>query len=153
MRPIGQTLVFLTMALGCTQVCADDFSGSWSIDLRSAAERRSKAECGTAEFELVQSKERIEGSHSFATVGCGRVNEGGKGTVKGVVVGKTAVLVVTSGRNGAVVLGMATLSSGMLHWKTVDEIHPGQPEGDSPLILGEGNLVKTKRAHRVNTNK
>ncbi len=43
----------------------------------------------------------------MATVDCGRLNEGGEGTVTGVVTGNTAVLVVTSGRNGAIMLGTA----------------------------------------------
>ena len=45
----------------------------------------------------------------MATSGCGRINAGGEGTVKGVVIGQTAVLVITSGRNGAIVMGTAKL--------------------------------------------
>ena len=79
----------------------------------------------------------------MATVGCGRVNEGGDGTVKGIVINDTAVLVVTSGRNDAVVMGTATLREGALHWQTLEEIRAGEPEGDSPLILGKGVLTRT----------
>jgi hypothetical protein len=50
--------------------------------------------------------------------------------------------VVTSGRNGAVVMGTATLQGGALHWQTLEEIRAGEPEGDSPLILGEGVLTR-----------
>lgn len=74
--------------------------------------------------------------------GCGRINEGGDGTVKGAVIGQTAVLVVTSGRNGAIVMGTAKLQNGWLRWQTLEEIRPGMVEGDSPIILGQGVLSK-----------
>jgi len=123
---------------------AADFSGTWEIDLRNPSERARKVECGVASFELAQSGDRVIGSHTLATVGCGRINEGGSQTVKGVVVNDTAVLVVTSGRNGAVVLGSAALRGNRLHWRTLDEIRPGEPAGDSPLILGQGVLSRVK---------
>jgi hypothetical protein len=75
------------------------------------------------------------GSHSFATVGCGRLNEGDEGTVRGVVVGDVAVLTVISGRNGAIAIGKAMRKANILSWQYLDEIKPGEPEGDSPLIL------------------
>jgi hypothetical protein len=71
-----------------------DFSGTWVIDLRSPAERKNKVECGSASFKLIQTGEKITGDHIFATPGCGRLNEGGEGSVKGVAVG-TAVQVDT----------------------------------------------------------
>jgi hypothetical protein len=119
-----------------------DFSGHWFLDLRTPAERQQKVECGSANFELMQTGDRILGSHSMATAGCGRLNEGGPETVKGVVVGETAVLVVTSGRNGAIVMGTARLRGNTLHWQTLDEIRPGEPEGDSPLLMGQGVLTR-----------
>src|SRR5688572_21667247 len=87
---------------------AMDFSGDWTLDLRTPVERQENLECGIAEFNLTQDGNRIVGSHTMATAGCGRQNEGGHETVKGIVVNETAVLVVTSGRNGAVVMGTAT---------------------------------------------
>lgn len=119
-----------------------DFSGHWTIDLRTPQQRQQKRECGMADFTLKQTGDRIVGDHTFGTVDCSRINEGGEGTVKGIVVGETAVLVVTSGRNGGMVLGKATRPGNRLHWTTVDEIKPGEPEGDSPLILGQGVLVR-----------
>lgn len=76
----------------------------------------------------------------MVTGGCGRQNEGGD--VKGVVVNQTAVLVVTSGRNGAIVLGTATIRDGALYWETLEQISEGEPETDSPLILGKGTLTR-----------
>jgi len=81
----------------------------------------------------------------MATSQCGRINEGGKDTVKGIALGSTAVLVVTSGRNGAIVLGSAKLSQGNLQWRTVEEIKSGEPEDDSPLILRSGTLLRVKK--------
>lgn len=83
------------------------FSGIWEIDLRTPAERTNKVECGVATFELHQSGKKISGSHSFATPNCGRMNDGGEGTVKGYVMGPSAFLVVTSARNGVIVMGRA----------------------------------------------
>jgi len=119
---------------------ATDFTGTWTKDLRSAAEIRAGAECGIAVFELKQAKDQISGEHSMATPGCGRMNEGGEGSVRGVVVGGVAVLVVTSGRNGAMVLGKARRQGRLLHWESLEQIRPGEPEGDSPLILHSTTL-------------
>jgi hypothetical protein len=139
-----RTLLFLVASLWLAvsaQAAGVDFSGKWSIDLRSQKERKQNVECGGASFNLSQIGDRISGGHEFATSGCGRLNEGGDGTVKGVVVGSSAVLVVTSGRNGAVVMGKAVRKGNLLYWKTLEEIRPGEPEGDSPLILGQGILA------------
>ncbi|MFZ6862819.1 hypothetical protein ACO0K7_09300 [Undibacterium sp. Ji67W] len=120
----------------------ETFSGTWEIDLRSKAEKIKNIECGTAIFELSQNGVQIVGSHSMATSGCGRINEGGEGTVKGVVIGQTAVLVITSGRNGAIVMGTAKLIKNALEWTTLDEIKAGDLNGDSALILDKGMLSK-----------
>lgn len=120
------------------------FTGSWSIDLRTPIEQKNRAECGEARFFLKQVESKITGDHTMSTVGCGRLNEGGEGTVTGAVKGKIAFLVVTSGRNGAVVKGKATLEGNSLRWRTTEEVKAGEPEGDSPLILGSGLLTKDK---------
>ena len=68
------------------------------------------------------------------------MNEGGEGTVKGYVLGNTAFLVVTSARNGAIVMGRADRVGNSLRWMLLDDIKPGEPGGDSPLILAQGTL-------------
>lgn len=135
-------LTVAVILLPAHSACAADgnFSGTWFIDLRTAEQRAQNAECGGASFVLNQAGNRLTGSHTFATVGCGRLNEGGEGTVKGKIVGNRAHLVVTSGRNGAVVKGIATLKGDTLYWETKEEIKAGEPQGDSPLILGKGLL-------------
>ena len=93
-------------------------------------------------FELKQAGERVTGEHSFATVRCGRLNKGPCNSVKGVAMGREAVLSGTSCRTGAIVIGKAERRGRNLHWRTVAEVTPGEPEGDSPLILGEGTLLR-----------
>jgi hypothetical protein len=128
-----------------THASTDEFSGAWYIDLRTSEQKAQNLECGEASFVLKQVGNKVTGSHTMATVGCGRINEGGEGSVKGSVAGNRAVLLVTSGRNGAIVKGVATLKDGSLYWEAKEEVKAGQPEGDSPLILGKGLLTKNNR--------
>lgn len=144
-RLIAVAMLLLAAILGAAPMAAaaENFSGRWSLDLRTADQRARNLECGLATFELSQIGDKITGNHTFATPGCGQVNEGGYGTVTGVAIGPTAVLVVTSARNGAVVMGKATLSRHMLNWAVLEEIKNGEPEGESALILGGGLLSRT----------
>ena len=135
----------LVLAALSTYATETRFSGTWSVDLRTQEQKAQRAECGEASFVLHQAGKKITGSHTMATVGCGRLNEGGEGTVKGHVVGNRAHLVVTSGRNGAVVKGIATLRNENLYWETTEEVKAGEPEGDSPLIFGKGLLTRVKK--------
>ena len=127
---------FLSVAACSVSVRAEateiDFSGTWLVDLRTPTERTNKLECGIAIFKLSHQDKKISGNHLFATPGCGRVNEGGEGTVKGYVVDSTAFLVVTSGRNGAIVMGKASRIANSLHWLVLDEIRPGEPQRIRP---------------------
>lgn len=136
--------VLLILWLSSAGMCTDEvnFAGTWVIDMRPESQRN--AECGFAIFTLLQKGDRLCGDHTFLTPGCGRLNEGYPGSVRGIVVGSTAVLVVTSGRNDAIVLGKATRKGNTLHWTILEDIKPGEPEGDSPLILGTGTLKLDK---------
>lgn len=142
---VRQCLLLVAFSPAIVTAGEASFSGTWTIDLRTAAEKKQNFECGKASFVLSQSGDKITGSHEMATPRCGRVNEGGEGTVKGVVVGAISVLIVTSGRNGAMVLGTAKLRGDSLQWQTREEIKAGEPEGDSPLILGHGVLMREKK--------
>lgn len=133
-------LVLLTHV--STSFATEQFAGTWAIDLRTPGQRQRGVDCGTAEFVLKQVKDSITGTHSMATTGCGRLNEGGP--VRGVAVGTMAVLVVTSGRNGAIVMGTAKLSKKGMEWRQLEEIKAGDPEKDSPLILGNGSLARVR---------
>ena len=141
MRPVLLVLISSLMSTAAL-AAGPDFSGTWTIDLRTTEQRKRNAECGSASFELKQTGDQIVGDHTFATADCGRLNEGGEGTVKGVVVGNSAVLVVTSGRNGAIIMGKATRTANRLRWVTLQEIKA--VEGDSALILSKGVLTLAK---------
>ena len=142
--------IVASLFAGATYAKTEDFSGTWYIDLRSKVERQEQKDCGGAYFALTQVGDSITGNHTFATVGCGHLNEGGENSVKGIAVGSTAVLVVTSGRNGAIVMGKAVKRHHLLYWTTLDEIAPGQGEGDSPLILDKGVLHLEKPTRKSN---
>lgn len=121
------------------------FTGQWEIDVRTPAEKKARAECGSAYFKLRQSGDKVTGEHAMAAVGCGRLNEGGDGTVEGIARGNTAVLLVTSGRNGEVVRGRAMREGNTLRWQVLEQVKPGEPEGDSGLILSRGLLRRVAR--------
>lgn len=117
---------------------AQNFEGKWVIDIRSAEEKKNNAECGTASFDLTQNGANIVGTHEFYTPYCDRLNEGG--SVVGEAKGSTAILIVTSGRYGAIVKGRAELKKGHLYWVILKELKSGEPKGDLPLILNKGVL-------------
>lgn len=150
MRQIGLMIILLASIgmASSTYAKEENFTGTWVKDLRSKSERERGVECGMALFSLLQVGAKITGDHTFSTPGCGRLNEGGDGTVKGLVIGTSAVLVVTSGRNNAIVMGKATRKGNTLHWITLEEIKGGDPEDDSPLILGKGILELVKPSQK-----
>jgi hypothetical protein len=133
-------IVFPLLAAFSVQTMAADFSGNWKMDLRNAEQKARNAECGSAVFELRQDGSKITGSHAMATVDCGRVNEGGEGTVKGSATGTRAILFVTSGRTGEVVRGVAMLKGDSLYWETKEAVTDG--ERDDSLILSQGVLAR-----------
>ena len=137
-------VAFGLMALMFAAAHAAPFEGSWTIDLRSAAEKRAKAECGMATFVLRQDGKQVTGDHQMATVNCGRLNERGEDTVQGTARVNSAELTVTSGRNGVVVRGRATRVGSFLRWKVTEQVKPGEPKGDSSLILWQGTLKRDR---------
>lgn len=144
MKPL--TTLALGLALSAFGVAyAAPFDGTWTIDLRSPEQKRSNAECGLAVFMLKQNGNKITGDHQMTTVGCGRLNEGGDGSVRGTARGNSAELTVTSGRNGEVVWGRATLTGNSLRWTVTKQLKPGNSEGDSGLILYRGTLERGRR--------
>ncbi|HSI43982.1 MAG TPA: hypothetical protein VK949_06525 [Methylotenera sp.] len=137
MRKLSSCSFFLGLFFSSLAVGAD-FTGTWSIDLRSTQEKKNNAECGTASFALTQQADStVVGVHQFSTVGCGRINEGS--SIEGKAKGLVAILVITSGRNNAVVKGKATLKDGKLYWHVLKELSPGDPPNDG-LILGDSVL-------------
>lgn len=124
---------------------ANNFTGTWKIDIRSTSERHAKIECGYAIFTLRQVGNTIRGDHIFATAGCGRLNEGGDGSVQGYINNGEAILFITSGRNDAVVRGKAKIKKSKLIWETLEETKSGTSDGDSSLILSKGVLHRVRK--------
>jgi uncharacterized protein len=112
------------------------FSGKWELDFRGSPD----LECGFAVFSLRQYDHWISGTHDMATIGCGRLNE--DGAVVGVSDGADAILIVTSGRNGAIVVGKAQRREKRLLWKAQSSLSRGAPDGDD-LILKSGKLIRS----------
>lgn len=117
---------------------AADFTGEFTVSI--CPDGKSKP-CGGASLTLIQNGARICGDHSFATPGAGRINEGFPGSVRGTVIDQTAVLVITSGRNNAIVFGKALMVGRNLQWQTLEEIFEGSPSGDA-LIFAKGILER-----------
>lgn len=139
-RTLTTMALFALHGLAVAKTPEVNFTGNWEIDLRTPAERAAKAECGHAYFMLEQRGTEVIGDHGYATPGCGRVNNAGP--VRGQVRQGEALLEVTSGGQGAVVRGKATLVKGKLKWRTLAVLKPGTPEGEAPLILDKGLLYR-----------
>lgn len=140
-----RSLLWCCLLNAGTASAEQPFTGMWEIDLRTTAEKRAGAECGKASFKLSQEGERVTGDHTMATVGCGRLNEGGEQSIQGVARGNTAILVVTSGRNGEVVRGQAIREGSRLRWQILEILKAGEPAGDSALILHHGMMSRIRK--------
>jgi hypothetical protein len=114
---------------------AGEFDGTW--EYRKCFSKK-EGDCDSYYFSLVQKSDRLCGQHSGSSRELNQLNEGGP--VHGIVVGKTAVLTVTSGRNGEIVLGKANLIAKNLRWETVQRIY--EAKSDDALILDRGVLKK-----------
>jgi hypothetical protein len=119
-----------------------DFTGHYRVEI---CPNGIDKPCGEATFTLIQVETRICGDHTFVAPGAGRMNEGFPGSVRGTIVGRTAVLTVTSGRNKAIVIGKALLNGQKLEWETLEEIAEGEPSGES-LIFAKGTLTRDDAA-------
>jgi hypothetical protein len=131
-------LILLSSSAWATPKQAD-LSGVWGSD--RCGESGQEASCGTFMLYLVQNKDRICGSYFGARQHLSQVDEGEPKSVRGVVVGNTAVVSIESGRNGAIYLGTARKSGGTLHWQVVETIK--KPSfGDVELIASDQSMKK-----------
>lgn len=120
------------------QAAQSRFEGVWSAKWCDA--NAPQRDCGAFEIVLVRERERLCGTHSAATLGLSRIDEGDAASVIGVETGveagansDTASLVLTSSRNGAKYLATATLRGDRLQWRMHGMIAPGA--GDEPTIV------------------
>ena len=117
------------------------FEGAWGI--KHCAPNRPKDECGGFYLYLVQRGSRLCGDHFMATPGLGRLNEGGPRSVIGTIVNSTAVVVITSGRDGTQYLAQARRVKNGLEWKLLEEFKSGGGP-DSPLVGDKATLTRQK---------
>lgn len=105
--------------------------GAWTADL---CDRPDPAmECGSFVLHLIRTEEGLCGEHFVATPGAARLDEGDPGSVLGSGRGGDAVLVVRSGRNGALYMGRVQRRGAGLVWTRVGMVDKGSD--DEPPIL------------------
>jgi hypothetical protein len=114
------------------------FEGVWSTKWCDAS--APQRECGVFEIVLVRERERLCGTHSAATLGLSRIDEGDPASVIGAEEADTASLVLTSSRNGAKYLGTASMRRGQLHWRLHGMIAPGSD--DEPTIVPYEKILR-----------
>jgi hypothetical protein len=90
-------------------------------------------ECGTFVLYLVRTEDGLCGEHFVATPGAARLDEGEPASVLGSGQGDHAVLVVRSGRNGALYMGRVQQRGAGLAWTRIGMVAAG--EDDEPPIL------------------
>lgn len=124
------------------------FEGVWSAKWCDAT--APQRECGAFEIVLVRERERLCGTHSAATLGLSRIDEGAAASVIGAETGAkgdAANLVLTSSRNGAKYLATATLRGDRLHWRMHGMIAPGL--GDEPTIVPHEMTLRRDATQRA----
>lgn len=106
-------------------------AGAWTATL---CDRPDPAmECGSFVLHLIRTEEGLCGEHFVATPGAARLDEGDPGSVLGSGRGGDAVLVVRSGRNGALYMGRVQRRGAGLVWTRVGMVDAGSD--DEPPIL------------------
>jgi hypothetical protein len=115
-----------------------DFSGSWRVDW--CDKDRPQAECGAFIVHLVQKGDRLCGTHTGATAGLSRMDEGGPRSILGQVVGRTAVLTIRSGRSEGIYLVSARQRSSAIDWQRQETVQAGN--GDIDVIADQAQLTR-----------
>jgi hypothetical protein len=123
-----------------------DFSGTWSVQWCSKTDL--SLDCGGFNVSLVQRNESICGDFGGALVGLRQVDEG---TVIGSAVGDTAILVVESMRNQAILLVRAERSGDTMRWKVIDEVKRGGDDIDvialDDILIRNGAKALSSESH------
>lgn len=129
---------------GPAESSAADFNGKWSVEWCDKG--KPNAECGGFVATLVQDEDRICGTYSSVDSRLMQSDE--DGSIHGVVMGKSAVLTVESGRSGAIYLAQILLDERRMHWKLRDRIR--KADGDIDLIAQDEWL---RRSDGMSANK
>jgi hypothetical protein len=91
------------------------------------------ASCGSFSVVLVQRGRAVCGTHASATRDLSKIDEGDPGSLTGTVKGKAAVVIITSGRNGASYIASVRFNLNRADWVIVGPVSPST-SGDSDLI-------------------
>jgi hypothetical protein len=143
------TMRFLTFSALLLTLCPyslainsdDDFSGAWLAWVCPAGVKNDPGQCSNFVLELFQKRDKLCGSHVFATAGAGRIDEGAAPSLTGTVSDGVANIVVESGRAGPPIRVRAelTMEKGRLQWRRLEN-----PSGDYLLPL---SIQLTKSRH------
>lgn len=147
---ILQTAMTGCASTGSSESGSADFSGTWSLE--SCDKAKPDAECGGFVATLVQDADRICGTYSSVDSRLMQSDE--DGSIHGVVLGKSAVLAVESGRSGAIYLAQIVLDGHRMDWNLRDRIR--NADGDIDLLakdewlerLGKGTAVNDTTSQR-----
>jgi hypothetical protein len=131
-------LALLALVIGGARAAdTPSFQGSWAVPLCALGDPE---KCGGFELYLVQRGTRLCGDHFAATPGLGRLNEGTPRSVVGTVLGKTAIVAITSGRDGSILLAQIHRTTQGLRWTVVERVKKGE-QAEDPLIPFSASLV------------
>jgi hypothetical protein len=114
------------------------FGGAWHVPW--CEEGATVGHCGGFTVYLVQTGDRICGSHYGSDERQNRMDEGEPRSISGVVVGSTAVMTIKSGRNHGVFLVRASRKGRSIAWETVDTVIEGN--NGEPAFISERDLLK-----------
>lgn len=132
--------VLLFAAASPAWAAPPSFSGVWSF--QNCGADSSGQPCGGFTLVLVQKGDRLCGTHFAATPDLGRVDEGAPVSILGTVIGRNAVLVISSGRDLTSYLAKVTYSRGKLDWRLVERLSVGEAVG-APVIVIDERLTRT----------
>lgn len=139
-RILGAALLLGLGHLAPAAAAQADFSGTWSVDWCDKS--RPSTGCGGFTVHLLQKGDRICGTHSAASPGLSRMDEGADRSIVGQVVGRTAVMTIQSGRSEGIYLVSARKRSATIDWRRTETVKLAN--GDTDLIANQALMHKTK---------
>jgi len=121
-------LLFALVILAMPLAYANGFAGVWTAAVCPQGLKAEAGKCSQFVLELFEKKNKLCGSHLFATPSASLMDEGATPSVSGNVEDEAAVVSVLSSRSKVPggVQAELKLSRGMLLWKRLDK--PGRDE-------------------------
>lgn len=119
-------LVFFFLTLTCFPYAiaadTDDFSGVWVGWLCPRGVKNDPVKCANLVLELFQKKDKLCGTHVFASAGADSIDEGKGASVIGQINGDTATMTINSASASQPQSTAATLTlvKGQLLWRLED---------------------------------